>query len=92
MDGKQSKTGGRASGSNRYQKSSVTCKPLLRPKQQINQVEYDSEDEPFAFPVKNDFVAVKINGTATKMLVDFDITWQFYNLVKSARSAFLGRK
>ena len=49
-DGKQSKTAGRASGSNSHQKSSVTCKPPLRPKQQINQVEYDSEDEPFAFP------------------------------------------
>ena len=50
-DGKQSKTAGRASGSNSHQKSSVTCKPPLRPKQQINQVEYDSEDEPSAFAV-----------------------------------------
>ena len=42
---------GRASGSDRHQKRSVTCKPPLRPKQQINQVEYDSEDEPFVIPV-----------------------------------------
>ena len=77
-DGKQSKTGGRTSGSNSHPKSSVGCKPPLRPKQKINQVEYDSEDEPLAFPVnfseetacEDNIVAVKINGTATKMLVD----------------------
>ena len=76
--GKQSKTGERASGSNSHQKSSVTCKPSLRPKQQINQVEYDSEDEPFVFPVnfsvetacEDNIVAMKINGTVTMMLVD----------------------
>ena len=105
-DEKLSKTGGRASGSNSHQKSSVTCKPPLRPKQQINQVEYDSEDEPFAFPVnfsgetacEDNIVAVKSNGTATKMLVDAGAQFsvlserQFHSLVRGAQSAFLGRK
>ena len=77
-DGKQSKTAGRASGSDHHHKRSVTCKPPLRPKQQINQVEYDSEDEPFVIPVnfsgetacEDNIVAMKINGTVTMMLVD----------------------
>ena len=102
-DGKQSKTGGRASGSNSHQKNSVRCKPPLRPKQQINQVEYDSEEKPFAFPVKfsgetackDNIVAVKINGTATKMLVDSRAQFtvlgerQFHSLVRSCFKANL---
>ena len=77
-DRKQSKSGGRVSGNNSQRKSSVRCKPPLRPRQQINQVEYDSGEEPFAFPVnfsgetacQDNIVAVKINGTATKMIFD----------------------
>ena len=101
--GKQRKTGGRASGSNSYQKSSVRCKPPLRPKQQTNQLEYYSEDEPFAFPVnfsgetacEDNIVAVKINGTATKMLVDSGAQFtvlgerQFHSLVRSGFKANL---
>ena len=101
--GKQRKTGGRASGSNSYQKSSVRCKPPLRPKQQTNQLEYDSEHEPFAFQVnfsgetacEDNIVAVKINGTATKMLVDSGAQFtvlgerQFHNLVRSGFKANL---
>ena len=41
-DGKQSKSGGRVNGSNSQQKSSVRCKPRLRFRQQINQVENDT--------------------------------------------------
>lgn len=102
VDGKQSKTGGRASGSNN-KKSSVTCKPPLRPRQHINQVEYDSEDEPFAIPLnfsgetacEDNIVAVKINGTATKVHVDSgaQVTIlgerQFHSLVKSGFKAKL---
>ena len=102
-DGKQSKTGGRASGSNSHQKSSVRCKPPLRLKQEINQVEYDSEDEPFALAVnfsgeiacKDSIVAVKINGTATKMLVDSGAQFtvlserHFHSLVRSGFKAKL---
>ena len=101
--GKQRKTGGRASGSNSYQKSSVRCKPPLRPKQQTNQLEYYSEDEPFAFPVnfggetacEDNIVAVKINGTATKILVDSGAQFtvlgerQFHSLVRSGFKANL---
>ena len=75
MDGKHNKTGGRASGSNNNNKES---KPPLRSKQQINQVEFDSEDEPFAIPLnfsgekacEDNIVAVKVKGTTTKMPVD----------------------
>ena len=69
-------------------------------------MEYDSEDEPFAFPVnfsgetscEDNIVAVKNTGTATKMLVDAGAQFtvlgerQFHSLVRGARSAFLGRK
>ena len=102
-DGKQSKTSGRASGSNSHQKSSVRCKPSLRPKQQINEVEYDSEEKHFAFAVNfsgktacdDNIVAVKINGTATKMLVDSGAQFtvlgerQFHSLVRSGFKANL---
>ena len=50
-DGKQSKNSGRVSGSNSQQKNSIRGKPPLRSRQQINQVEYDSGEEPFAFQV-----------------------------------------
>ena len=67
------------------------------PRQQINQVEYDGGDEPFAFPVnfsreaacEDNIVAVKINGTTTKMLVDSGSQFivlgerQFHSLVRS---------
>ena len=103
-DGKQSKTGGRASGSNSHRESSVRCKPPLRPRKQINQVEYDSGDEPFAFPVnfrgetacEDNIVAVKINGTATnKMIVDSGAQFtvlderRFHSLVRSGLKAKL---
>ena len=102
-DGKQSKSGGRVSGSNSQRKSSVRCKPLLRSTQQINQVEYDSGDEPFAFPVnfsgerayEDNIVAVKINGTATKMLFDSGAQFtvlgerEFHSLVRSGLKAKL---
>ena len=65
--------------------------------QWVNQVEYDGGYEPFAFPVnfsgetarEDNFVAVKINDTTTKMLVDsgaqFTVLdeWQFHSLVRS---------
>ena len=60
-------------------------------------MEYDSGDEPFAFPVnfsgetacEDNIVAVKINGTSTKMLVDSGVQFtvlgeqQFHSLVRS---------
>ena len=66
-------------------------------------MEYDSEDEPFTFPVnfsgetacKDNIVAVKINGTATKMLVDSGAQFtvlgerQFHSLVRSGFKANL---
>ena len=102
-DRKHSKSGGRVSGSNSQRKSSVRYKPLLRPRQQINQVEYDNGDEPFALPVnfsgktacEDNIVALKINGTATKMLVDsgaqFNVLGeqQFHSLVRNGLKAKL---
>ena len=102
MDGKQNKSGGRVSGNNSQRKSSVRYKPPLRLRQQINQVGYDS-GEPLAFPVnfsgetscEDNIVAVKINGTATKMLLDSGKQFtvhgerQFHNLVRSGLKAKL---
>lgn len=69
----------------------------------VNQVEYDSGDEPFAFPVnfngeracEDNVVTVKINSTTTNMLVDSGAQStvlgerQFNNLVKSGLRAKL---
>ena len=102
-DRKQSKSGGRVNGCNSQRKNSVRCKPKLRPRQQFNQVQYDSGDEPFAFPVnfsgetacEDNIVAVKINGTATKMLVDSGAQFtvlgerKFHILVRSSLKAKL---
>ena len=99
VDGKQSKTGGRASGSNNKKKQCY----MQRPRQHINQVECDSEDEPFAFPVnfsgetayEDNIVAVKISGTSTKVLVDCGAQFtvlgerQFHSLVRSGFKAKL---
>ena len=66
-------------------------------------MEYGSGDEPFAFPVsfsgetayEDNIVAVKINGTATKMLVDSGAQFtvlgerQFHSLVRSGLKAKL---
>ena len=66
-------------------------------------MEYDSEDEPFAFPINfsgetacaDNIVAVRINGTATKMLVDSGAQLtvlgerQFHSLVRSGFKANL---
>ena len=76
-DGKKDKSGGRASKSNNWRASGVKCSPQQRPRQ-VNQVDYDSRVEPFAFPVnfrgeracENNTLDVKINGTVSKMLVD----------------------
>ena len=60
-------------------------------------MDYDSEEEPFAFPIKynvvraykDNVIAVKINGTVTMMLVDSGAQstllgkQQFHNLVRS---------
>ena len=66
-------------------------------------MEYGSGDEPFAFPVsfsgetayEDNIVAVKINGTATEMLVDSGAQFtvlgerQFHSLVRSGLKAKL---
>ena len=66
-------------------------------------MEYDSEDEPFAFPVnfsgqtayEDNIVAVEINGTSTKVLVDSGAQFtvlgerQFHSLVRSGFKAKL---
>ena len=88
------KTGGRAS--NNWRSSSVKRNPQPRARQ-VNQVDYDSGEEPFAFPInfngeracEDNIVAVTINGTTTRMLVDSGAQStvlgerQFHNLVRS---------
>lgn len=85
------------------EKAVLDANHRLRSRQQINQVEYDSGDEPFAFPVhfiretacEDNIVAVKINGTATKMLVDSGAQFtvlgerEFHSLVRSGLKAKL---
>ena len=69
---------------------------------QVNQVEYDSGEEPFAFPINfngeracGDVIRVKINNTATSVLVDSGAQStvlgerQFNNLVRDGLRAKL---
>ena len=97
---KMGKSDERASGSNNWRSSSSNLKPRGR---QINQVDYDSGEEPFAFPINfngeracdDDIIAVKTNGTATRMLTDSGAQstvlgqQQFHNLVRSGLRANL---
>ena len=69
-------------------------------------MDYESGEEPFAFPInlngeracEDNIVAVTINGTATRMLVDFGAQStvlgerQFHNLVRSGLRAGLQPK
>ena len=74
-EGEKGKTGGRASTN--WRSSSVKRNPQPRARQ-VNQVDYDSGEEPFAFPInfngeracEDNIVAVTINGTTTRMLVE----------------------
>lgn len=98
------KSDGRASGSNNWRSSGVTGNRNLQPRgRQINQVDYDSGEEPFAFPVnfngeracEDNIITVKMNGTATRMLIDSGAQStvlgerQFHNLVRSGLRANL---
>ena len=100
-----SKRDGRASGSNDWRSSSATdsgCN-LKSSSQQINQVDYDSEEEPFAFLInyngeracEDNVIAVKIIGIVARMLVDSGAQstvrgeHQFHNPVRSGLRANL---
>lgn len=72
------KSDGRASGSNDWRSCSAASGRNLKPRgQQINQVDYGSEEEPIAFPInykgeracEENVISVKINGTKTSILV-----------------------
>ena len=102
-----SKKGGKVSdgkASRGKQGSFSAAKRNFQPRNgHVYQVEYDSEDEPYAFPVnfngeracEDNVVMVKINDTTTNMLVDSGAQStvlgerQFNNLVKSGLRAKL---
>ena len=101
--GKLSESDARASGSNVWRFSSATSGRNLKSSgQQINQVDHDSGEEPFTFPINyngeracEDVIAVKINSIETRMLFDSGAQstvlgeQQFHNLVESGLRAIL---
>ena len=102
--GKSSKSDGRGSDSNNWRSCDATSgRNLKSGGQQVNQLDYDSEHEPFAFPInykgertcEDNVIAVKINSTVTRMLVDSGAQstvlgeQQFHNLVRNGLKANL---
>ena len=102
--GKSCKSDGRGSESNNWRSCGAHSGRNLKPRgQQVNQLDYDSEEEPVAFPInysgeracEDNVIAVKINGTMTRMLVDSGAQstvlgeQQFQNLVKNGLKANL---
>ena len=95
----ESKKGGRVKdGRERGKKRSSDVKRDFKSRnKQVNRVEYDSGDEPYAFPInfkgervcEDNVIMVKINNTTTSLLVDSGAQStvlgerQFNNLVKS---------
>ena len=92
------KSDGGGSESNNCRSCGATSGRNLKPRtQQVNKVDYDSQEEPFAFPInyngvracEDNVIAVKINGTMTRMLVDSGAQTtvlgelQFHNLVRN---------
>ena len=101
---KVGKSDGGARGSNNWRSSGVTSGRYFKPRdRQIIQVDYDSGEEPFAFPInsnreracEDNIIAVKINGIATGMSTDSGAQstvlseQQFHNLVRSGLTANL---
>ena len=75
----ESKKGGRVKGRERGRKRSSDVKRYFKSRnKQVNQVEYDSGDEPYAFPInfngeracEHNVIMVKIDNTTTSMLID----------------------
>ena len=102
--GKSCKSDGRGNESNNWRSCGATSGRNLKPRsQQLNQLDYDSEEETFAFPInykgeracEDNVIAVKINGTVTRMLVDCGAQstvlreQQFHNLVRNGLKANL---
>ena len=101
----ESKTGGRVeNGRKRGKKRSSDVKRDFKSRnKQVNQVEYDSGDEPYAFPInfngeracEDNVIMVKIDNTTPSMLVDSGAQStvlgerQLNNLVKSGLKAKL---
>ena len=99
----ESKKGGRVkNGRERGKKRSSDVKRDFKSRnKQVNQVEYDSGDEPYAFPInfngeracEDNVIMVKIDNTTTSMLVHSGAhstvlgERQFNNLVKSGLKA-----
>ena len=102
--GKSCKSDGKGSESNNWRSCSATSGRNLKARgQQVNQLDYDSEEETFAFPInykgesacEDNVIAAKINGTVTRMLVDCGAQstvlgeQQFHNLVRNGLKANL---
>lgn len=97
--GNLGKIDGGASGSNDWRSCKAASGRILKPRgQQIYQVDYGSEEEPFAFPInynvervcEDNVIAVKINGTMTSMLVysgaQFTVSGLRGNLISEERN------
>ena len=101
----ESKKGGRVEHGREHGKkrSSDVKRDFNSRNKQVNQVEYDSGDEPYAFPInfngeracEDNVIMVKIDNTTTSMLVDSGAQStvlgerQFNNLAKSGLKAKL---
>ena len=95
---------GKGSESNNWRSCGATNGRNLKPRgQQVNQVDYDSEEEPFAFPInyngeracEDSVIAVKIKGIVTRIPVDSGAQstvlgeQQFHNQVRNGLKANL---
>ena len=98
------KSDGRGSERNSWQPCGATSGHNLKPRgQQVNQANCVSEEKPFALPInyneeracEDNVIAVKINGTVTRMLVDSGAQstvlgeQQFHNLERNGLKANL---